>query len=76
MLPPVGAQITNCEPKPYIYDATATRLLLHEGIVLIYFQDGNPFGPFWDYVGVEFDTSVLFGGISFSAYHQPQWMKK
>ncbi|KAM9350300.1 GDP-fucose protein O-fucosyltransferase 1 [Symphorus nematophorus] len=39
-------------------------------------KDGNPFGPFWDYVGVEFDESVLFGGISFSAYHQPQWMKK
>ncbi|XP_060930361.1 GDP-fucose protein O-fucosyltransferase 1 [Limanda limanda] len=39
-------------------------------------KDGNPFGPFWDYVGVDFDESVLFGGISFSAYHQPQWMKK
>ncbi|TDH10962.1 hypothetical protein EPR50_G00080830 [Perca flavescens] len=39
-------------------------------------KDGNPFGPFWDYVGVEFDKSVLFGGISFSSYHQPQWMKK
>ncbi|XP_071329455.1 GDP-fucose protein O-fucosyltransferase 1 isoform X1 [Trachinotus anak] len=39
-------------------------------------KDGNPFGPFWEYVGVEFDKSVLFGGISFSAYHQPQWMKK
>lgn len=45
-------------------------------IIQIYFQDGNPFGPFWNYVGVDFDTSVLFGGISFSAYHQPQWMKK
>ncbi|KAM4609631.1 GDP-fucose protein O-fucosyltransferase 1 isoform 2-T2 [Polymixia lowei] len=39
-------------------------------------KDGNPFGPFWDYVGVEFDKSVLFGGISFGAYHQHQWMKK
>lgn len=39
-------------------------------------KDGNPFGPFWDYVGVEFDKSVLFGGVSFSAYHQPHWMKK
>ncbi|CAN9515908.1 unnamed protein product [Ophioblennius macclurei] len=39
-------------------------------------KDGNPFGPFWDHVGVEFDRSVLFGGISFSPYHQLQWMKK
>ncbi|XP_068453771.1 GDP-fucose protein O-fucosyltransferase 1 [Clinocottus analis] len=39
-------------------------------------KDGNPFGPFWDYVGVDFDTSVLFAGISFSSHHQPQWMKK
>ncbi|XP_042266362.1 GDP-fucose protein O-fucosyltransferase 1 isoform X1 [Thunnus albacares] len=39
-------------------------------------KDGNPFGPFWNYAGVEFDMSVLFGGISFSAYYQPQWMKK
>lgn len=39
-------------------------------------KDGNPFGPFWDHVGVDFDQSVLFAGLSFSAYHQPQWMKK
>ncbi|XP_055366484.1 GDP-fucose protein O-fucosyltransferase 1 isoform X2 [Betta splendens] len=39
-------------------------------------KDGNPFGPFWQYVGVEFDKSILFSGISFSAYNQPHWMKK
>ncbi|XP_076023326.1 GDP-fucose protein O-fucosyltransferase 1 [Genypterus blacodes] len=39
-------------------------------------KDGNPFGPFWDYAGVEFVKSVLFGGMSFSVYYQPQWMNK
>ncbi|XP_061112983.1 GDP-fucose protein O-fucosyltransferase 1 isoform X1 [Conger conger] len=39
-------------------------------------KDGNPFGPFWDHLGVEFDSSVLFGSISFSAYYQPHWIKK
>uniref|UniRef100_A0A3Q3E7C0 GDP-fucose protein O-fucosyltransferase 1 n=1 Tax=Labrus bergylta TaxID=56723 RepID=A0A3Q3E7C0_9LABR len=50
--------------KAYCFETAAQR------------SDGNPFGPFWDYVGVDFDKSVLFGGISFSAYQQPQWMKK
>lgn len=44
--------------------------------VFLHFQDGNPFGPFWDYVNVEFDESVLFAGIYFGSYYQPQWMKK
>ncbi|KAM8864751.1 GDP-fucose protein O-fucosyltransferase 1 [Spinachia spinachia] len=39
-------------------------------------KDGNPFGPFWDNVGVDFDASVLYAGISFSAHHQAQWMKR
>ncbi|KAG7257443.1 hypothetical protein CRUP_006125 [Coryphaenoides rupestris] len=39
-------------------------------------KDGNPFGPFWDYVGVDFDKSILFGGIAFNAYHQAEWTKK
>lgn len=39
-------------------------------------QDGNPFGPFWDHIGVDFDRSVLFGGLSFSSYYQPHWIKR
>lgn len=59
-----------------------TLLVLHPAglpdvqSVLHHFQDGNPFGPFWDYVNVDFDQSVLFAGLYFSSYYQPQWTKK
>ncbi|KAB5546401.1 hypothetical protein PHYPO_G00071610 [Pangasianodon hypophthalmus] len=39
-------------------------------------KDGNPFGPFWDHVGVEFDRSVPFGGLYFSSYYIPHWIKR
>ncbi|KAL7864640.1 hypothetical protein AOLI_G00160600 [Acnodon oligacanthus] len=39
-------------------------------------KDGNPFGPFWDHVGVDFDHSVPFGGLSFSSYYIPHWIKR
>lgn len=40
---------------------------------MILVQDGNPFGPFWDHIGVDFDRSILFGSLSFSSYYQPHW---
>ncbi|XP_060794016.1 GDP-fucose protein O-fucosyltransferase 1 isoform X1 [Neoarius graeffei] len=39
-------------------------------------KDGNPFGPFWDHLGVEFDHSVPFGGLYFSSYYIPHWIKR
>ncbi|TRY83648.1 hypothetical protein DNTS_017541 [Danionella cerebrum] len=34
-------------------------------------KDGNPFGPFWDHIGVDFDRSILFGGLSFPPQEHP-----
>ncbi|RNA04541.1 GDP-fucose O-fucosyltransferase 1, partial [Brachionus plicatilis] len=42
-------------------------------------KDGNPFGPYWDYFGVDFDKSEFYGPLSFDPLfekHRLEWTNK
>lgn len=42
-------------------------------------KDGNPFGPFWDTFGVDFDESIFYRPLHYDVYFgdtTQQWMER
>uniref|UniRef100_A0A8C4QZC0 GDP-fucose protein O-fucosyltransferase 1 n=1 Tax=Eptatretus burgeri TaxID=7764 RepID=A0A8C4QZC0_EPTBU len=57
----------------YCYEIAAARSADKKSCPM---KDGNPFGPFWDHVGVYFDRSELFSSLSFHPSGVHRWLER
>uniref|UniRef100_UPI00358F03BE GDP-fucose protein O-fucosyltransferase 1 n=1 Tax=Myxine glutinosa TaxID=7769 RepID=UPI00358F03BE len=57
----------------YCYEMAAARSADKKSCPM---KDGNPFGPFWDHVGVDFDRSELYSSLSYHPSGVLHWLER